>query len=403
MTDRQFLESLLSQIDAYLAPVVEPPAPVDEVLSDWMLASAGEWGACQPGGTQQRTETWTRTVLVPASNGGIGGAPLSETRIGTQPCVYVPPVVDPPPAVEWPPTAPTEPLPGAKTGEGYPEKRVNISAQWHDSETQDIDNMRHMHIEAAVPEIVHTPIMRLDAFARLFHFQGGTFEGIRSMTMRTGTTAQKWMPTYLEGRRQGTREEFIPLGPDGHNVEFWTPIYLDLRTVTVPNWYTFEIDITVRRPDGRGAHARLIWKMFVDLSGNAVPTYHPTLRNSVHGEGWVTPAGNEATQFGYMTVTMWGVQRFVSDPALPITLVSTALVGRTVTLMLCKNPDLHQHPAHYGEVLFAQTFVSTGKESFTIHAPSLQIGDRLMARIVDASDPNIGSGATLAVVTLAKE
>ena len=68
-----------------------PPPPVDCVLSPWSLQSAGPWGACQPNGTQARTETWARTVVTPPANGGAACGPLTETRIGTQSCVYVPP------------------------------------------------------------------------------------------------------------------------------------------------------------------------------------------------------------------------------------------------------------------------------------------------------------------------
>lgn len=50
-----------------------PPTPIDAVVSEW-----GDWGACI-GNSSGASQIRTRTVLVPASNGGITG-PLSESR-----------------------------------------------------------------------------------------------------------------------------------------------------------------------------------------------------------------------------------------------------------------------------------------------------------------------------------
>ena len=63
--------------------------PVDAVVSDWSDWSASSaWSACV-GGQQTRTETRTRTVLVPAQGAGVT-PPLSETRTVTQACVTPP-------------------------------------------------------------------------------------------------------------------------------------------------------------------------------------------------------------------------------------------------------------------------------------------------------------------------
>jgi PKD repeat protein len=72
------------------------PLPVDCVLSDWTLHFAGEWGPCQPDGTQTRQEEWIRSIVVPPQHGGAPCGPLTETWTVTQPCVYVPPT--PPPS-----------------------------------------------------------------------------------------------------------------------------------------------------------------------------------------------------------------------------------------------------------------------------------------------------------------
>lgn len=60
-------------------------APVDCVVSDWSFQSATEWGQCV-GGQQTRTETWTRTILTPPSNGGAACGPLEERRVASQAC-----------------------------------------------------------------------------------------------------------------------------------------------------------------------------------------------------------------------------------------------------------------------------------------------------------------------------
>lgn len=66
-----------------------PPAPVDAVVSPWSAWSpAGDWSACTAG-TQSRTETRTRAVVTPASNGG-STPTLTETHTVTQACAVEP-------------------------------------------------------------------------------------------------------------------------------------------------------------------------------------------------------------------------------------------------------------------------------------------------------------------------
>lgn len=67
--------------------------PVNCVVSAFTLTSATAWGSCV-NGTQTRSETWTRTVITPASNGGTSCPALSEIRTGSQSCTVTPP---PPP------------------------------------------------------------------------------------------------------------------------------------------------------------------------------------------------------------------------------------------------------------------------------------------------------------------
>lgn len=60
------------------------PVPVDATVSAWSAWTVGAWSTCVSG-SQTRTETRTRTVITPASNGGITPV-LSETRTATQAC-----------------------------------------------------------------------------------------------------------------------------------------------------------------------------------------------------------------------------------------------------------------------------------------------------------------------------
>lgn len=58
--------------------------PVDAVLSDWSEWHVGFWSACL-NGTQSAQETRYRTVLTPASNGGVTG-PLSQVQNISRSC-----------------------------------------------------------------------------------------------------------------------------------------------------------------------------------------------------------------------------------------------------------------------------------------------------------------------------
>lgn len=70
-------------------PPPPPPGPVDCVVSDWSLQSAGPWSACV-NNQQTRQETWARTILTPPANGGAACPALTETRTGTQACTPTP-------------------------------------------------------------------------------------------------------------------------------------------------------------------------------------------------------------------------------------------------------------------------------------------------------------------------
>lgn len=74
---------------------------IDCVPSAWtMQQPPPDWSACQPNGTQTRTETWTRTVMTPPSGGGAECDLTPEMRPVSQDCTPPPPLPLPvPPSV----------------------------------------------------------------------------------------------------------------------------------------------------------------------------------------------------------------------------------------------------------------------------------------------------------------
>lgn len=118
-----------------------PPAPVDCAVSAWALSTAEPWGACVDG-THRRTETWARTVVTPAANGGAACPALTEVRTASQACAPPPP---PAPAVTALMTARTcglaiaaEAAPTSATGWGVQfQRRVAGATAWANHGTRD--------------------------------------------------------------------------------------------------------------------------------------------------------------------------------------------------------------------------------------------------------------------------
>jgi hypothetical protein len=67
-----------------------PPPPVDCRVSEWSAWTGGAWSACS-NSMQTRTETRTRSIVTPASNGGAACPSLTETSTASQSCVETPP------------------------------------------------------------------------------------------------------------------------------------------------------------------------------------------------------------------------------------------------------------------------------------------------------------------------
>lgn len=82
MTDRELLEALKTQIDTHLAP----PNAVDCVLSDWSPWSEwSEWTASAAAGEETRLRMRTRTVETEPAHGGVPCGPLVDTETETRP------------------------------------------------------------------------------------------------------------------------------------------------------------------------------------------------------------------------------------------------------------------------------------------------------------------------------
>lgn len=322
---------------------------------------------------------------------------------------------------------------GLLDGQGYPEPRAFIESQWHDSASQEADNMRHQHLGLAIPVgPIKGGLHWFHIRNVVFHFQGAVFGGIRKTPMRIAGTPRRWMPSYLpdaDSDDMGRRKVPIPLGQDGHLMTFVTPLLMDLRN-TATGGFWFEADTQLRRPDGLSAQARLRWRMWVDNSADGMrrefrPASRPTKAGQwfyvwtnpdgtkgeqaddgrvVTAEGWVSPnpeSEGGISDFGYLSIEARGVRLVNTDPERPVTVLAQGRSTRSLDVRIFRNPDLHRHPPFYGSVL--RDFQFTGDGSFTASdLPTEAVGDRTVFRVLDSrGDAEIGSGATLLVVKMA--
>jgi len=360
-------------------PDPEGGQTVDCVLSEWGPWELGTFNACQPNGTQSRTDVRYRTVVV-EPDGGAACGPLSETRVVTQPCVYVPP-----PTGAWPPVEPSEPA------TSWPEPRVYRQSQWWESMAGDIDNATHFHLEAACPRNVATGIVRFDVFCRFFHGNHGyIFTGIRKVVRRTNQPSQEWMPTYIPGRDPGIRHVVVT----EHEELFWTPVYLDLRG-TLPGSYTFEFDASAIRPDGQNVQTRLIFQMWVDEAGSKTSA----TSGSETPEGWVSNNVVSTARTGYVSGQAWGIREFPGDASSAMTFVVRATPGRMTRFVVCLNPNMHAHPPIYGTVLFDSTFVQPASPP-KFQIPQPPGGGKVFWRVSDSEVESLGAVAQAGVITV---
>jgi hypothetical protein len=289
--------------------------------------------------------------------------------------------------------APT-PSPGWVTGDGYPEPRNFIEAQWHEAHDGNLDKARHIHLGAAMPRIVKG-MVRLDLRVQHFHFQGATFDSIRKVVVRTPQYVAKVMPAPKNPEKMGLFQ--IPITE--HLQQTYVPVDLDFRSVLEDGWFLMEIDASTRRADGRTVNVRLQTKIYVANNG----TLPDTIVNHAAVETWLSTTALLRNTFGYLRVEANGLRRFESDPLVEPAVKVKGRLDQEHSLLAAINPDLHQHPPSYGQVTVDQYVdpVTPKKEPLRLFGLALSPGDGLLLRF-GAFDPTEGAGASLILVRIGK-
>ena len=312
-----------------------------------------------------------------------------------------------------PPVFPVTPPAGWTTGEGYPEPRQFIEAQWHDAPDDNLEQARHFHLGAAVPRVARG-VFRLDLRVVTFHHFSGIFAGIRKALIRVPGGAARYLPAPVKPRAPGTYN--TPLTQHMH--EFYVPLYFDTRSAREDGTHLMEIDATMVRDDGRTQNVRLQVPIYLDngdtpvLDGKTgLPALNadgqPIKRTLVNrggapgAEGWISNTVEASAPFGYLRTSLRNVRRFEDEaPALPLEVHSNALPGASVDQMVTINPDLHKHPPLQGTVIVDRNEIFVKKAITSVmNQPPMIAGDRLMARTA-VTGTEEGAGATLLVVTL---
>ena len=290
--------------------------------------------------------------------------------------------------------ASTVPPDGWLTGEGYPEPRNFIEAQWHEASDGNLDKARHIHLGAAMPRIVKG-LVHLDLRVQHFHFEGGMFESIRKVVVRTPQHVSKVLPAPKKPKKMGLYQISITR----HLQETYVPLLLDFRSVQEDGWYLMEVDASTRRPDGRTINVRLQTKVYVANNG----TIPEAIVNHVAVETWLSSNAVFPNTFGYLRAEATDVRRFESDPPIEPIIRLKGRLDQDHILLATINPDLHQHPPAYGHVMIEQyvAAVTPKKAPLKLFAPALSVGDRLLLRF-GAFDPAEGAGASLILVRVGK-
>ena len=284
---------------------------------------------------------------------------------------------------------------GWLTGEGYPEPRNFIEAQWHEASDGNLDRARHIHLGAAMPRIVKGRV-RLDVRVQHFHFQGGTFDSIRKVVVRTPQYVTKVMPAPKKPTKMG----LFQIAITEHLQQTYVPVDLDFRSVLEDGWFLMEIDASTRRPDGRMVNVRLQTKIYVANNG----TRPDRIVNHAAVETWLSTTAVFRNTFGYLRVEANGLRRFTSDPVIEPTVKVKGRLDQEHTLLATVNPDLHRHPPAYGQVMIDQyvAAVTPKKAPLRLFAPALSPGDGLLLRF-GAFDPTEGAGASLLLVRVGND
>jgi hypothetical protein len=209
-----------------------------------------------------------------------------------------------------------------------------------------------------------------------------------------------------------------------HIQDFYMPVLVDTRPLVTSGLKAFRLRTRLFRNLDRVSH--MLTVDFPINVENGLP-----VKNEVSGlitSGWMTefvdtfeddgltiaalnanstPIRVEINTFNYIeaaflawdpannTATAWrGVRGFVDDPRAFWTLRgSTAATLYPVVAPAMVNPNLHSHPPKYGTVLVDQSFTSA-KTSWKLE-PTMQVGDRIVARIADFKAPLVGRAYSL--------
>lgn len=290
---------------------------------------------------------------------------------------------------------------------GYPERRNFLEAQWHDAASGNLDEARHLHIGACIPEQV-SGIFQIDWRIVTFHWSDATFLGIRKNPIRTGDGIVKLMPAPYSARLPGSVR--VPLTEHMHKL--WLPVRYDTRKMLTDGAKLMECDVDIQRKDGVHHLVRIqIPLTFVNGEGRSVV-------NSGAGyyavESWMTKVvdGVEVSPFGYLrgelfnflSGTTYKPRRFESQSETAYYWrAKSNKAARTITAMAVVDPDLHQHPPFYGTVVLPDTKAPAASTIFSVF-PTLHAGNRLMFRSADQT-PGLpdGAGASLFILTIGKD
>ena len=144
---------------------------------------------------------------------------------------------------------------------------------------------------------------------------------------------------------------------------------------------------------------RLQTKIYVANNG----TLPETVVNHAAVETWLSTTAELSNTFGYLRAEATNMRRFESDPVTEPIVRLKGRLDQAHTLLATVNPDLHQHPPAYGQVMIEQyvAAVTPKKAPLKLFAPALSAGDRLLLRF-GAFDPAEGAGASLILVRVGK-
>lgn len=294
---------------------------------------------------------------------------------------YEAPAPDPVPQPEqqiWPPIPPNEPL------KAYTEARLReeLDYTFYPGSTFTVAPVRIGTLYVDSPRAVTKSIYRFDMYVRLRGYAGDTFEGLK---IATGGTAKIWMPTYVTTLGQGRRRESVVM----QDQVFWTPVYADFRN-SPTGTIELRVDSTIKHSTGHTTNLRYPLRVGVGVDGP----------RASEAWGFLSQPEARAQSAYFQGIRINGVREFATDAIGPLTITASArnatdnaAVGNR-SLLICVLLN--------GAVITERTANSGVSSSmkFSIPHPPVQPGDVLTAWLFDASQPDQGSAAIAASVTV---